>query len=189
MPRPGPWLYDVAGASRQAVGNYLFVTAFAYTLGSVFFGVTSDRLAAAGISRLTMFKLGMAISVAGFWMIASGVTAWLAPLLFVYGFTTIAVALAYSLLPPVFPSSMTGRVTTATNVLMFSFSFLFQWGVGAVLRHYPVADGRYAVQGYVTALTILGVLQLAVLAWLLPMRQAEVKPVRLGNDSGPGLRP
>ena len=66
---------------------------------------------------------------------------------------------------------MTGRVATASNVLMFSFSFAFQWGVGAVLRLYPSADGQYSPQGYGTALMVLGVLQLAVLAWLIPMRQ------------------
>jgi MFS family permease len=167
----GPWLYDVAGQSRHAVGNYLFLTAAAYTAGSVFFGVASDRLAAAGIPRLTMFKLGLAISVAVFWLLAMGVTSGLGALLVVYGFTTISGALAYALLPPAFPSRMTGRVATASNVLMFGISFLFQWGVGAVLRLYPVADGQYSPQGYSTALTILAVLQLAVLAWLLPMRQ------------------
>ena len=170
----GPWLYDVAGHPRHAVGNYLFVTALAYTLGSVFFGVTSDRLAAAGIPRLTMFKLGMAISVAAFWLLAMGVTRGLGARLFVYGFTTISAALAYALLPPAFPAQMTGRVTTASNVLMFGVSFVFQWGVGAVLRLYPVADGQYSPQGYSTALTILALLQLAVLAWLLPMRQKEI---------------
>ena len=173
----GPWLYDVAGASRQAVGNYLFVTALAYTIGSVFFGVSSDRLAAAGISRLTMFKLGMALSVAMFWLLAFGVTRGLGVLLFVYGFTTISAALAYALLPPAFPTEMTGRVITASNVLMFSVSFVFQWGVGAVLKLYPVADGRYSPQGYITALTILAILQLGVLLWVLPMRR---------SDSGPG---
>jgi predicted MFS family arabinose efflux permease len=170
----GPWLYDVAGQPRQAVGNYLFVTALAYTLGSVFFGVTSDRLAAAGIPRLTMFKLGMATAAAAFCLLALGVTRGLGALLFVYGFTTISVALAYAILPPAFPAKMTGRVTTASNVLMFGVSFLFQWGVGVVLRLYPVADGQYSPQGYSTALTILALLQLAVLAWLLPMRQKEI---------------
>jgi hypothetical protein len=152
------------------VGNYLFVTAFAYTLGSVFFGVSSDRFAAAGVSRLTVFKLGMVISVSLFWMLASGVTTGLGVLLSVYGFSTIAAALAYALLPPAFPTAMTGRVTTAVNLLMFSISFVFQWGVGAVLRFYPVTDGRYSPQGYGTALTILAVLQLAVLLWVLPMK-------------------
>jgi predicted MFS family arabinose efflux permease len=167
----GPWLYDVAGQGRNAVGNYLFLTALAYTIGSVFFGVSSDRLAAAGISRLTVFKIGMAVAVTMFWLLAMGVTTGLGAVLVVYGFTTISGALAYALLPPAFPTDMTGRVATASNVLMFAFSFLFQWGVGAVLRFYPVTDGQYSPQGYSTALTILAVLQLAVLAWLIPMRQ------------------
>jgi predicted MFS family arabinose efflux permease len=167
----GPWLADVAGLPRHSVGNYLFVTAAAYTLGSIFFGVSSDRLAAAGVSRLTVFKIGMTVSVAVFCMLAAGLTSSLAALLFIYGFSTISAALAYALLAPAFPSAMTGRVTTASNVLMFSLSFLFQWGVGAVLRFYPVADGQYSPQGYSTALTILAVLQLAVIAWLLPMKQ------------------
>jgi hypothetical protein len=57
---------------------------------------------------------------------------------------------------------------------MFGLSFLFQWGVGAVLRFYPVADGQYSPQGYGSALTILALLQLAVLVWLVPMRQKEI---------------
>lgn len=167
----GPWLYDVAGQERRSVGHYLFITATAYTLGSIFFGVASDRLARAGLSRLTVFKLGMAISVAMFCLLAGGMTQGLGALLAVYGFTTISASLAYALLPPAFPAAMTGRVTTASNVLMFSLSFLFQWGIGAVLRFYPVADGRYSPQGYSAALITLAVLQLAVLAWLLPMKQ------------------
>jgi MFS family permease len=170
----GPWLYDVAGQPRQAVGNYLFITALAYTFGSVFFGLSSDRLAAAGLSRLTVFKLGMAVSVAAFWLLALGVTRGLGVLLFVYGFTTISAALAYALLPGTFPIEMTGRVSTASNVLMFTVSFAFQWGVGAVLRLYPALDGQYSPQGYGSALMILGMLQLAVLAWLLPLRQNEI---------------
>jgi len=177
----GPWLYDVAGLPRHAVAHYLFLTALAYTFGSLFFGVASDRLAAAGISRLTMFKLGIAISVAAFCLIAAGVTQGLGPLLFVYGFTTISGALAYALLPPAFPERMTGRVSTASNVLMFSVSFLFQWGIGMMLRNYPMAEAQYAPHGYSLALTVLAVLQLAVLLWLLPMK--------LGKRSGAREQP
>jgi predicted MFS family arabinose efflux permease len=169
----GPWLYDVAGLSRHSVGYYLLITAVAYTLGSIFFGVSSDRLAAGGVSRLSVFKIGMAVSVAAFWLLAFRVTGGLGVLLFVYGFTTTSATLAYALLMPSFPSELTGRVSTASNVLMFSLSFVFQWGVGAVLKLYPVVDSQYSPQGYSTALMILGVLQLAVLAWLLPMQQKQ----------------
>lgn len=167
----GPWLYDVAGQPRAAVAGYLLVTALAYSVGSVFFGVSSERLARAGVSRLTVFKLGLAVSLVMFALLASGVRDGLGAILAVYGFFTISAALAYSLLTPLFPAAMTGRVNTASNVLMFGCSFAFQWGVGAVLRFYPSEPGRYAPEGYATALTILAVLQLAAIAWLLPLRE------------------
>ena len=166
-----PWLYDVAGQDRPAVAHYLLITAAAYTAGSIFFGAASDRLARAGLSRMTMFKLGLVVSLASFGLLAAGVHTGLGALLAVYGFTAISASLAYSLLTPLFPPAMTGRVNTASNVLMFGISFAFQWGVGAVLKHYPAADGRYAPEGYGVALSILAALQLATLAWLLPMRQ------------------
>ena len=169
----GPWLYDVAGQPREAVGNYLFATAAAYTVGSVFFGVVADRLAQAGVPRLTMFKLGLTVSLVLFALIAAGVQTGLTAILIAYGFASISAALAYPLLTALVPPDMTGRVTTASNMLMFACSFAFQWGVGAVLKLYPVVDGRYAAAGYSTALFILAALQVAMLAWLLPMREAR----------------
>jgi MFS family permease len=156
----GPWLYDVAGLPRASVGRYLLITALAYTVGSVFFGVTSDRLARAGVSRMTMFKLGLGISLAMYCLIAAGTTAGLPAILAVYGFTTISAALAYPLLTVLFPPEMTGRVNTASNVLMFAVAFLFQWAIGALLPY-----------GYSAALFSLAALQIAALAWLLPMKE------------------
>ena len=166
----GPWLYDVGGQARAAVANYLLAAAVAYAVGSVFFGVSSDSLARAGVPRLTVYKIGQSVSLAMFALLAAGVNAGLGAVLAVYGFTAISAALAYALLTPLFPPEMTGRVNTASNVLMFSCSFLFQWGIGAVLRLYPVADGAYSPAGYAVAFGALGVLQLAAIAWLLPMR-------------------
>jgi len=165
----GPWLYDVAGLPRAAVANYLLVTAVAYTFGSVFFGTSSETLARAGISSLTVLKLGLLVSLGMFALLACGVRTGLGAVLAVYGFCTISALLAYSLMTPLFPPAMTGRVNTASNVLMFGCSFAFQWGVGAVLRLYPSADGRYAPEGYAMALGILAALQVAALAWLLPL--------------------
>ncbi len=168
-----PWLYDVAGAARPAVAGGLLATAIAYTAGSVIFGVSSDRLARAGISHLTVFKTGMALSLAMFVLIASGATSGVTAILSVYGFTVVSAALAYALLTPLFPPEFTGRVNTASNVMMFALSFLFQWGIGAVLRLYPAVDGRYAIEGYAAAFWLLAGLQAATVAWLLPLRLAR----------------
>ncbi len=168
-----PWLYDVAGFERAAVAGALFTTAVAYTVGSVFFGVSSDRLAGAGVSRLTVYKLGLVTSLAMFILLAAGVTAALPLILAVYGFSAISGALAYALFAPLFPPEMTGRVITASNVMMFATSFLFQWGIGAVLRFFPEADGRYPLESYAVAFWSLAALQVAVVAWLLPMRESR----------------
>ena len=166
-----PWLYDVAGLERAAVARLLFVTAAAYTAGSVFFGFAGDRL-----PKMAVFKIGLAISLGMFVLLGLGATRSLAPVLFVYGFCAIAAALAYPLFTALFGPEMTGRVNTASNVLMFGCSFAFQWGIGAVLRLYPVVDGRYAAQGYAAAFLTLAALQLAALLWILPLRSAALQP-------------
>jgi MFS family permease len=166
-----PWLYDIAGLDRAGVARYLLVTALAYTAGSVFFGVAGDRLARRGTSRLTLFKIGLGISLGMFVLLGLGVHLGLGGILAVYGFTAISAALAYPLFTALFGPEMTGRVNTASNVLMFGCSFAFQWGIGAVLRLYPVVDGRYAQQGYAAALLALAALQVAALLWVLPMRE------------------
>ena len=169
----GPWLYDVAGQPRYAVAGYLLVTALGYIAGSVFFGVASDRLAQAGISRMTVYKLGLSVSLAMLALIAAGVQTGLAALLAAYSFTGISAALAYALLTPLFPPEMTGRVSTAANVLMFALSFAIQWAIGAALKLYPILDGRYSPAGYTAALSVLVLLQLAAILWLLPLRAAQ----------------
>jgi MFS family permease len=178
----GPWLYDVAGQPRHAVANYLLVTALGYIGGSVFFGVASDRLAQAGVSRMLVYKLGLTASLAMLGLIAAGVQTGLGALLAVYSFMGISAALAYALLTPLFPPEMTGRVNTASNVLMFALSFGIQWAIGAVLKLYPIVEGRYSPAGYAAAFSVLALLQLAAILWLLPMRPPSrgVLPTREG---------
>ena len=91
----------------------------------------------------------------------------------VYGFTTISAALAYPLLTGAVSAGDDGACQHRIDMLMFGCSFVFQWGIGAVLRLYPVTDGRYSPEGYATALLALTALQVAVLAWLLPLKEAR----------------
>lgn len=166
----GPWLRDVPGLDRSASATYLLITASAYALGSVFFGVASDRLAAAGISRMAIYKVGMVGALLTFCVLAAGTTRGLAYVLPAFGFMAISASLAYSLLTMIFPAEMTGRVNTAANVLLFVSSFAFQWSIGAILDAYPSGEGRYGNDGYLAAFGILAVLQAAALCWLLPIR-------------------
>ena len=169
----GAWLYDVAGLERHDVASYLLTSAAGYIAGSLFFGFAADRLAHRGVPRLTVFKAGLCTAAAMFGLLAASVHLSLRALLGVYAFAGISGALCYALLTPLFPAAMTGRVNTASNMLMFTASFVLQWGIGAVLKLYPVVDGRYSSAGYSAAFTALALLQLAALAWLLPMRVSE----------------
>jgi sugar phosphate permease len=167
----GPWLIDVAGFAREGAAKLLLVCATAYAVGSVAFGTLADRLAARGFSRLALYKCSLVVSFVAFVAIALDAALPRAALLATYGFTVMSGALVFALITPHFPAAMSGRVITAVNFGMFSASFAFQWGIGAVLRAFPVIDGRYAPEGYAAALLGIAVLQAAVLAWGLPMRE------------------
>ncbi|MEW6690962.1 MAG: MFS transporter [Pseudomonadota bacterium] len=166
-----PWLADVAGLARGAVANTLLAGSLAYGVGSVVFGTAADRMAGAGWSRLTAYKLGMAVALAAFIALAAGATSGALPLVVLYGFGACAAALPYAILSQHFAPHLTGRVITASNIFMFVASFAFQWGIGAVLRFWPAVDGRYPLESYAVAFGIAAVLQLATLAWLLPLRE------------------
>jgi predicted MFS family arabinose efflux permease len=174
----GPWLADVGGLGREAAARLLFVTAGAYAVGSVFFGSFADRLATRGVSRLTTYKVGLGVSFAAFLCVALDVALPRAAVLGVYGFTVVSGAIAFALIAPQLPSEMSGRAITAVNFAHFTLAFAFQWGIGAALRAYPVVDGRYAPEGYTMAFVAIGALQVAALAWLLPLR-ATAQPARM----------
>ena len=167
----GPWLTDVAGFAREEAARLLLACAAAYALGSVGFGSFADRLAARGFARLTLYKCGLLVSLAAFLAVALDAAVPRAALLAIYGFSVMSGALVFALITPHFPAAMSGRVITAVNFGMFNVSFAFQWGIGAVLRAFPVVDGRYAAAGYTAALLGIAVLQVVALAWVLPLRE------------------
>lgn len=162
-----PWLIDIGGQSRPEVARTLLAGSLAYGVGSVIFGTLADRLT----GRLTAFKVGMALAVGSFFLIAAGVREAALAIVMLYGFGACAAALPYAILSQHFPPHLTGRVITASNIFMFLASFTIQWSVGVLLRLWPATDGHTLDIGYLVAFGSVGVLQLAVLLWLLPLRE------------------
>ena len=155
-----PWLMDVGGLARTEVAQTLLAGSLAYGIGSVIFGTLADRMS----QRLTAYKVGMALAVLAFFAIAAGVREGAIAIVMLYGFGACAAALPYAILSRHFPGALTGRVITASNIFMFLASFAFQWGIGALLR---------METGYLVAFGVVGVLQLATLVWLLPLKEAK----------------
>jgi hypothetical protein len=92
--------------------------------------------------------------------------------LVLFAATSIAAVIAYTLLTQLVPAAQTGRVTTASNLLLFGTSFAFQWGVGAILGLWPASDGRYHPDAYRAAFGVLLAAQAVAAAWLLTARGA-----------------
>ncbi|MGH8724886.1 MAG: MFS transporter [Burkholderiales bacterium] len=165
-----PWLADVHGLERGAVADYLFWSAAAYMSASFALGPFVDHLSRRGFAPLRTYQAGMLLCAAAFAPLAFGAGAPLL-LLVIFGATSITAVIAYTLLTHLVPAAQTGRVTTASNLLLFGASFAFQWGVGAILGLWPSAQGRYDPEGYRVAFGVLLAAQAAAAAWLLTARR------------------
>lgn len=161
-----PWLADVHGLSRPAVAQYLLWSALAYMLASFALGPFTDW---AG-KPLRVYQVGMLLCTAAFAPVAFG-TAPVLPALVLFAATSIAAIVAYTLLTQIVPPEQIGRVTTASNLVMFGTSFAIQWGVGAILGLWPGVQGRYDPEAYRAAFGVLLAAQAAAAAWLLTARR------------------
>jgi predicted MFS family arabinose efflux permease len=162
-----PWLADVHGLERGAAAEYLFFSAAAYMLASFALGPLADFMAKRGIAPLRLYQAGMLLCAAAFAPLAFGAGGAVALFLVLFAATSIAAIIAYTLLTQLVPAAQTGRVTTASNLLLFGTSFAFQWGVGAILGLWPGAQGRYDPEAYRVAFGVLLAAQTAAAAWLL----------------------
>jgi predicted MFS family arabinose efflux permease len=163
-----PWLADVHGLARGAAADYLFWSAAAYMAASFALGPFTEWTG----KPLRVYQLGMLACVVSFVPLALGAPGALV-LMMLFAATSISTISAYTLLTHLVPAAQTGRVTTASNLLLFSTSFAFQWGVGAILGQWPGAQGRYDPEAYRVAFGVLLAAQAAAAAWLLTAREAR----------------
>jgi len=168
-----PWLADVHGFARGQAADYLFFSAAAYMAASFALGPFSEWAARRSVSQLRIYQAGMILCAAAFAALAFGAPSGVLLALVLFAATSIAAIVAYTLLTQLVPAAQTGRVTTASNLLLFSTSFAFQWGVGAILGNWPSAQGRYDPEGYRLAFGLLLAAQAAAAAWLLTAKETR----------------
>jgi hypothetical protein len=65
-----------------------------------------------------------------------------------------------------FPAHYAGRVSTSSNLVVFSVIFAGQWAIGKIIDLWPKTATGYAPDGYAWAFGTLFILQLAGLLWL-----------------------
>jgi MFS family permease len=136
-------------------------------------GPLADFVGKRGVAPLRFYQVGMLVCTAAFAPLVLGVGTGLLLLLMLFAATSIAAIIAYSLLTQLVPAAQTGRVTTASNLLLFGTSFGVQWGVGAILGYWPSAQGRYDPEAYRVAFGLLLAAQAAGAAWLLTAKETR----------------
>jgi MFS family permease len=162
-----PWLADIAGQNREHVAWSLAALAVATMGGFLFWGILASRLSRRGIAPATVFIAASAL----FMMVqlllvlapdGNPVAIWMA-----FGFFGTSGSLAFSIVSQSFPRSLTGRATTALNLMVFFAAFAVQWLFGLILDFWPAEQGGYQPAGYRVAFCILLTMQLVPFAWFL----------------------
>lgn len=171
----GPWLVDVGGLGRPQAAEVLFGIAAAMAVGYVSAGWLAERLSRIGIPPLRVAQCGIVL-----FMVAEALIivrpfdpvpwVWVA-----FGLSGTTTALPYAVLSQRFPAALSGRANTGLNLLVFVMAFALQWGIGAIIRAFPPADGGgFAPAGFDAAFTAALALQLAGLLWHLLFRGESV---------------
>jgi len=160
-----PWLMNVSGATRASAAGHLFAMGLAMLACNLGIATLATRLARAGIQPIMLLSggTGLALACMGVIILDLGPTLllWAGFALFVSTST-----LAYALLAAQFPPALSGRVTTALNLLAFVGAFGLQWGIGLVVDTLLVF-GLDTAAAYRAAFGVMFLMQAAAYAWFV----------------------
>ena len=173
----GPWLRDMAGLSRLETAGVLFWVSAAMMVGFMAVGFIAERLDRFGIKPMTTGVGGCAIFLGAQALLTYAPPAWATPLWILFGFLGTSGTVIYPALAMQFPAALAGRAATGLNVLVFSTTFLAQWGIGAVIGWFPLTpSGGYSPQGYQLGFTLLLILQGLALGSFFMIRKPPAAP-------------
>ncbi len=127
-----PWLMEVEGASRAGAADHLLVMNLVIMAGYAAIGFFGTRLAQRGIHARHLFAAGFALNtvmLAGIVLRLPGSYLWWTG----YGLGSAVNVLGFTVLNEGFARDLAARASTTLNLLMFTGSFLTQWGIGVAV--------------------------------------------------------
>jgi predicted MFS family arabinose efflux permease len=177
----GPWFRDVAGLDRLGVANHLMVMAVAFLIGILSSGIVADWLGRRGVDLLTVMVGFLTVLFVSELAIVLQLTSITLPMWFLFGMFGQVAVLAYPWLSSHYGAALSGRTSTAVNLLLFLTAFAVQYAIGAIIDLFPAtAAGGYSPEGYRWAFGVFLALQLLALAWYLAGRRS----LRAEADAG-----
>ncbi|NIO43074.1 MAG: hypothetical protein GTO41_24710 [Burkholderiales bacterium] len=157
----------MAGLGRQAVAFHLLALGVATMTGFLFWGALAARLARRGIAPITVLIFASAAFIAVQLLLVFGASSFPLWIWLGWGFFGTSGSLAFAIVSQEFPVYMTGRATTALNLLVFLTAFASQWAFGVIVNRWPLESGGYQPQGYAVAFGAFLALQLGGFIWML----------------------
>lgn len=159
----GPWLSDVAGASRREAAFAMGLILVGMLVGYPAIGVIADRLARAGVALKTSFSAFLMVFMLVQVPLALQIDLGYVALWIAFGVAGGCTVLGFALLQQHFPPERAGRVSTCLNMIIFVIAFAIQAGVGWIVS-LAIGSGQTAAYGHRVAFLI--VLALQFLSWL-----------------------
>lgn len=158
----GPWLTRVTGLSNSQAAQSMFWISLVLMIGYFLLGMVTRRVAKAKGDEERIMQIGLAITlVLTAWQVFMGIDSslwlWLIQALFL-----ASGIMTYSICNRAFPKRLTGRSSTALNLLIFVGAFLIQWGIGLGIDCFMFA-GLSEVNSFRATMTLL--LCLMTLSW------------------------
>lgn len=166
----GPWLIDVAKLDRQAAAFHLLALGVSTMCGFLFWGVLAARLSRRGITPMQVLIVASGLYLCVQCLLVFGVTEWALLIWIGWGLFGTSGSLAFAIISQEFPVTLTGRATTALNLLVFLTAFASQWVFGVIVNQWPADGGGYQPHGYGVAFGAFLALEIGGFIWMLKHR-------------------
>ena len=172
----GPWLIDVAKLDRQAAAFHLLALGVSTMCGFLFWGVLAARLSRRGITPMKVLIVACGLYMCVQCLLVFGVSQFALLIWIGWGLFGTSGSLAFAIISQEFPVNLTGRATTALNLLVFLTAFASQWAFGAIVNQWPAVGGGYQPHGYAVAFGAFLALEVGGFIWLLKHRHRQQSP-------------
>ncbi|MBA4390059.1 MAG: MFS transporter [Syntrophus sp. (in: bacteria)] len=161
----GPYLKDIYGLSKPAIGNILSMVAIGMVVGSPLLGYLSDNILKSRKKVLVACSLITVIEWAFFYFFYQSLSV---PLLYVFFFVIgvcigASVIIAFTGTKELFPLEIAGTSVSCVNLFGFVGGIIYQPLIGYFMDMAGKIDGRYLPQGYSTAFLLLFVTSIVYL--------------------------
>lgn len=160
----GPWFTDVIGLSNAQAAQNMFWISAVLMLGYLALGFLTRRVSKAGGDEDQIMMIGMGLSLVVFAVqivqgSGSSLWGWL-----IHAFLISSGIMTYATCNKPFPKKLTGRSSTALNLLIFIGAFSIQWGIGVGIDAF-VALGLDSTDAMRVSLALLWGMQLGSWIW------------------------